>query len=371
MHGWRIGKLFGISIEIHFTWLIILGLILWMVTGDILPTEVPDASPSELWGIGLIATLLFFGSLVLHELAHSVVANRLGADVSRITLFVFGGVSQMSREPDKPKTEFAIAIVGPLTSVALGGLFYWLKGLDAPRLWWAASHWVGYINLLLAAFNMLPAFPLDGGRVLRSALWGIWRNLDRATRVASGFGRAFGYTMIVLGFLIVLLGAGLSGLWLVALGWLLSSAAAASYQRLQLQEALGSVYVHDLMSSPVATIPAAANLNEAAHDYFMTARFTGFGVEDHETIVGMVRMEDLQRVPREQWQFTTVRGVMRELDRDKMTINSDDEAVAALMQMAEHELGRLLVTDRAGNIIGVISHSDIVRLIKLRSGLGI
>ncbi|HDP90479.1 MAG TPA: hypothetical protein ENN42_11090, partial [Thioalkalivibrio sp.] len=247
MHGWRIGKLFGINIEIHFTWLIILGLILWTVTGNILPTEVPDASPSELWGIGLLATLLFFGSLVLHELAHSVVANRLGADVSRITLFVFGGVSQMSREPDKPRTEFAIAIVGPLTSVVLGGLFYalhyWLKGADAPRLWWVASHWVGYINLLLAAFNMLPAFPLDGGRVLRSALWAIWRSLDRATRVASGFGRAFGYMMIVLGFLATLLAGDFSGLWLVALGWLLSSAAAASYQRLQLQEALGGVYV--------------------------------------------------------------------------------------------------------------------------------
>ncbi len=375
MHGWRIGKLFGISIEIHFTWLIILGLILWMVTGDILPTEVPDASPSELWGIGLLATLLFFGSLVLHELAHSVVANRLGADVSRITLFVFGGVSQMSREPDRPKTEFLIAIVGPLTSVVLGGLFYalfyWLRAADAPRLWWVASQWVGRINLLLAAFNMLPAFPLDGGRVLRAALWAIWRSLDRATRVASGFGRGFGYTMIVFGFLLAVLGGGLSGLWLVALGWLLSSAAAASYQRLQLQQALGSIYVHDLMSSPVATIPADANLNEAAHDHFMTARFTGFGVEDDETIVGMVRMEDLQRVPREQWQFTTVRGVMRELDRDKMTINSDDEAVEALMQMAENDLGRLLVTDRAGNIIGIISHSDIVRLIKLRSGLGI
>ncbi len=375
MHGWRIGKLFGISIEIHFTWLIILGLILWMVTGNILPTEVPDASPSELWGIGLITTLMFFGSLVLHELAHSVVANRLGADVSRITLFVFGGVSQMSREPDKPRTEFAIAIVGPLTSVVLGGLFYglfyWLRAADAPRLWWAASQWVGYINLLLAAFNMLPAFPLDGGRVLRAALWAIWRSLDRATRVASGFGRAFGYTMIVFGFLVALFGGPVSGLWLVALGWLLSSAAAASYQRLQLQQALGSVYVHDLMSSPVATIPADANLDAAAHDYFMAARFTGFGVEDDGTIVGMVRMEDLQRVPREQWQFTTVRGVMSELDPERMTINSDDEAVEALMQMAQNDLGRLLVTDRAGNVIGIISHSDIVRLIKLRSGLGI
>lgn len=373
MQGWRIGRLFGITIEIHFTWVIIFGLILYAVTSGVLQAEVPQASTSELWAIGIIATLMFFGSLILHELAHSLVANHTGADVSRITLFVFGGVSQMTREPESPRQEFAIAIVGPLTSVALGalfyGLFYWLRAADAPRLWWVASHWVGRINLALAIFNMLPAFPLDGGRVLRSALWAGWQSLDRATRVASTIGRGFGYAMIVLGFLTMFF-SGLQGLWLVALGWLLSGAAGASYQRLQLQQALGDVYVHDLMSSPVATIPADATLFEAAHDYFMAARFTAFGVEDQGTIVGMVRMEDLQGVPRERWPQVHVRDVMVGLDAKTMTINSDVEAVDALMQMAENQLGRLLVTDRAGNVIGVISHSDIVRLVRVRSGLG-
>lgn len=373
MQGWRIGRLFGITIEIHFTWLIIFGLILYAVTGGVLQAEVPQASTSELWAIGIIATLMFFGSLILHELAHSLVANHTGADVSRITLFVFGGVSQMTREPESPRQEFAIAIVGPLTSVALGalfyGLFYWLRAADAPRLWWVASHWVGRINLALAIFNMLPAFPLDGGRVLRSALWAGWRSLDRATRVASTIGRGFGYAMIVLGFLTMFV-SGLQGLWLVALGWLLSGAAGASYQRLQLQQALGDVYVHDLMSSPVATIPADVTLFEAAHDYFMAARFTAFGVEDQGTIVGMVRMENLQRVPRDRWQDVLVREVMLALDPKTMTVNSDVEAVEALMQMAENQLGRLLVTDRAGSVIGIISHSDIVRLVRVRSGLG-
>jgi len=373
MQGWRIGRLFGITIEIHFTWLIIFGLILWAVTGGVLQTEVPQASTSELWAIGIIATLLFFGSLILHELAHSLVANHTGADVSRITLFVFGGVSQMAREPGSPRQEFAIAIVGPLTSVALGalfyGLFYWLRAVDAPRLWWVASHWVGRINLALAVFNMVPAFPLDGGRVLRSVMWAVWHSLERATRVASTIGRGFGYAMIVLGFLTMFF-SGLQGLWLVALGWLLAGAAGASYQRLQLQQALGDVYVHDLMSSPVATVPADATLFEAAHDYFMAARFTAFGVEDHRAIVGMVRMEDLQGVPRERWQQVRVRDVMAPLDPETMTVNSDAEAVEALMQMAENQLGRLLVTDRAGNVMGIISHSDIVRLVRVRSGLG-
>lgn len=373
MEGWRIGRLFGITIEIHFTWLIIFGLILYTVTGGVLQAQAPNASTSELWAIGIIATLMFFGSLLLHELAHSLVANHSGANVSRITLFVFGGVAQMTREPDTPRQEFAIAIVGPLTSVALGalfyGLFFCLHALDAPRLWLVATRWVGWINLALAVFNMLPAFPLDGGRVLRSALWGAWQSLDRATRVASSIGRGFGYGMIVLGFLTMFV-SGLQGLWLVALGWLLASAASAGYQRLLLEQALGDVYVHDLMSSPVATIPADTTLLEAARDYFMTARFTAFGVEDHGMIVGLVRMEDLQRVPREHWQQVTVREVMTELTPTTMTINSDAEAVEALLQMAENQLGRLLVTDRAGNVIGIISHSDIVRLVRVRSGLG-
>ncbi|MGD9494746.1 MAG: site-2 protease family protein [Armatimonadota bacterium] len=374
MQGWRIGRLFGINVEIHFTWLIIFGMILWLVTSGILPDAAPGASRTELWIIGVIATVLFFLSLLLHEISHSLMANRLGADVSRITLFVFGGVSQMRREPGSPSAELKIAIVGPLTSVVLGGLFLGLhvllRSAGLPQVWWAAANWVGRINLYLAAFNMLPAFPLDGGRVLRAALWSSWNSLERATRHASAIGRGFGYLMIAVGVFGMFFG-GWGGLWFVALGWLLSSAAAGSYQRLQLEQALGDVYVHDLMSSPVATIPADATLDEAAHNYFMAARFTAFAVEDEGRIVGMVRMEHLQNVPREQWQQTSVSEVMQALDPSVMAIKSDAQAVEALIQMAQNDLGRLLVTDRAGNVIGIISHSDIVRLVKVRSGLGV
>ncbi len=373
MHGWRIGRIFGINIEIHFTWLIIFGLILSAVIQQI-SGEAPQASRANLWITAVITTLLFFVCLILHELSHSLMANRLGADVSRITLFVFGGVAQMKREPDSPASEFKVAIVGPLTSAALAGIFYVLhialKSLGVSRVWWTAAGWVATINLALAIFNMLPGFPLDGGRVLRSILWNAWNNLERATRVASTVGRWFGYGMIFLGFLAVI-GGQFGGLWLVALGWLLSSVAAGSYQRMQLQQALGDVYVHDLMSSPVATIPADAGLDRAAHYYFMAARFTAFGVEEGGEIVGVIRMEHLQQVPRERWAFTRVGDVMMPLDRDKMTIDSDEEAVEALMQMAQNDCGRLLVTDHSGNIIGIISHSDIVRLVKVRGGLGL
>ncbi|MBD3292048.1 MAG: CBS domain-containing protein [Armatimonadia bacterium] len=374
MHGWKIGKIFGINIEIHFTWLIIFGLILWLVTQE-LGQRVPEVSGPNLWITVLITTVLFFVCLILHELSHSLMANHQGADVSRITLFVFGGVSQLKKEPDSPMNEFKVAIVGPLTSLVLAVVFWGiaegLQALEVPRLIWTATRWVAGINLALAIFNMLPAFPLDGGRVLRSILWGAWDSLDRATRAASKAGQFFGYAMIGLGFLGLVLAPGLGGLWMVALGWLISSAAAGSYQRLQLQQALGDVYVHDLMSSPVQTIPADTDLATAANQYFMTARFTAFGVEEGGRIVGIVRMEDLKEVPREQWQSTTIGQVTPELDRETMTVNSDEEAVEAMMQMAEHDHSRVLVTDQSGDVIGILSQTDIRRLIKVKSGLGV
>ena len=373
MEGWRIGRIFGINIEIHFTWLIIFGLILWVVTQQIAMAE-PEVTAASLWITAIITTVLFFVCLVLHELAHSVMANHLGADVSRITLFVFGGVSQLKKEPDSPSAEFKVAIVGPLTSVALAGVFYviylGLEALAFPPVWSTAAQWVAWINLALAIFNMLPGFPLDGGRVLRAILWGAWDSLDRATRVASSVGQGFGYVMIGFGFLGLIAGSW-GGLWLVALGWLLSSAAAGSYQRLQLQQTLGDVYVHDIMSSPVQTIPAETSLDEAANEYFMAARFTAFAVEKDDEIVGIVRMEDLQEVSRERWSDLTVAEVMQEIDPETMTINSDDEAVEAMMQMAEHDLNRVMVTDQSGQIIGIISQTDIRRLVRVKSGLGV
>jgi len=373
MHGWRLGKVFGINIEINYTWLIVLGLV-FMLVADQLAGAGRHAAKPEFYLAALVTTLLFFASLILHELAHSVTARRLGMTVTRITLFIFGGVAQMSHEPKNARSEFIMAIVGPLTSLFLGAVFYlfWigLSAAQAPALWTSACKWLAVINAALAAFNMLPAYPLDGGRVLRSALWGAWRNLDRATRVAATIGQWFGYAMVALGFLMLLRGAVLDGLWFLALGWLLSSVAGQSYQRVQLQRVLGDVYVHDLMSSPVATIPAATSLEQAAYQYFLTARFTAFGVEDQGRISGLVRMEDLQGVPKDRWLMTTVGEVAQPLD-PAMTIAADREAVEAMMQMAQNGLGRLLVTDYLGAIIGIISQSDILRLVRVKGGLGV
>ena len=374
MHGWRIGTIAGISIEINFTWLIVFGLIIYTFSTGQLPVLLPHATAAQLWITGLITALLFFASLLLHELAHSLMAQHLGAKVARITLFIFGGVSQMTHEPKDPGSEFKISVVGPLTSIVLGlgflALYRGLKLMDMPRLWSAPCLLVGEINLLLAAFNMLPAFPLDGGRVLRSILWHTWGSLERATRAASTAGRWFGYLMIGFGIMQLMAGQFTGGLWMLALGWLLSSMAAASYQRVQFDQALGGVHVHDLMSSPVATIPADTSLEDAVHNYFLVARFTAFGVEEQGQITGLVRMDQIRAVDRSQWPVTTVGQIMQPLD-DKATVRADEDAVEALMKMAENETGRLLVTDWSGKVIGIISQSDIIRLVRLRGGLGV
>jgi Zn-dependent protease/CBS domain-containing protein len=375
MHGWRLGKFFGINVEINYTWLIIFGLVFYSLSTNLFPQQHPDVPRSQLWLAALVTTLLFFASLLLHELAHSVMARHLGMKVARITLFIFGGVSQMSHEPRSARSEFLMAIVGPLTSLFLAGVFYLFytacRSAGAPGLWTFACGWVAGINALLAGFNMLPAYPLDGGRVLRSALWAAWNNLERATRVAATVGQFFGYAMIAVGVLQLVGGLVVNGLWLLALGWLLTSMASSSYQRVQIQRILGDVYVHDLMSSPVATIPATASLDEAARSYFLPTRFTAFGVEDAGRIVGMVRMDDISAVPQDRWPMTSVSEVAKELDPEKMTIAADKEAVEAMMQMAQNSLGRLLVTDYAGAIVGIISQSDIFQLIRVKGGLGI
>jgi len=335
--GWRIGRIAGISIEIHFTWLVIFGLILYKFSTDLLPSMLPDARPEQLWIAGLATAILAFGSLLLHELAHSLMAQRLGATVSRITLFILGGVAQMTRE--------------------------------LPKLWAIPCLLVGEINIALAVFNMLPAFPLDGGRVLRSILWWRWRSRERATRIASAAGRWLGYLMMGLGVVQLIATDVTGGLWTLALGWLLSTMATASYQRVQLSQALDGVHVHDLMTSPVATIPAAVPLQRAVFDYFLVTGFATLAVEENGEIVGVLHRDQIQAVDQSLWLGTSVAEVMRPLDRDKMTIRADEEAAEALMKMAESGLERLLVVDWRGTVIGIITQSDVVRLLKMRGEL--
>ena len=376
MRGWRIGTIGGIVVEINYTWLIIFGLFFVSLSTGWFPEAHPNMPKVYHWLAGLIATALLFASVLLHELAHSLVGRRSGIEVSRITLFVFGGVAQMKSEPTEPLDEFKMAIAGPATSFILAGLFgaLWLalRGLPGLVLTAETVRYLAYANGVLALFNLVPAFPLDGGRVLRSVIWYFTHDLEHSTRIATTMGQIFGFLLMGLGFWEFMAGGGITGIWYLALGWLLASAAQSSYQHVRMQHVLGDVPVSALMSSPAVTIPANITISQAIQDYFMRLRHGAFPVLDYMgRLVGMLSLSQVKERDQQQWPMLQVSQVMEPLNSDEMTIRPYDEAVNAMLKMAQSSRGRLLVTDATGELVGIISHSDILGLIRIKAGLGV
>lgn len=372
MRGWRIGQVRGIVLEINYTWLIIFGLFFVSLSTTWFPQAYPELAAEWYWGAGLFATLLLFASVLAHELAHSLVAKASGIEVSRITLFVFGGVAQMKSEPKSPADELKIAGAGPVMSVLLAVLFgsLWLMLRNETALVGEVLKYLALANGILAVFNMVPAFPLDGGRVLRAAIWRATGDLQRSTAIASTAGQIFGLLLMTGGFWSLLAGATVSGLWYLALGWLLMNAAQSSYQRLQMEDALGDEPVSALMSQPAATIPADVDLKTAVEDYFLSRRHAAFPVLTEEgDLAGMLSLEQVRSHDRDQWPSTRVRDVMEPVDPEEMTIDPTAQAVEALLKMAEKGRGRLMVTDSLGDLVGIISQSDILRLVRIKAGL--
>lgn len=372
MRGWHIGRIAGIDIEIHFTWLLIFGLFLWSLSTSHFPQVAPRASSLLHWLAGLIATALFFGSLLLHELAHCLVAQRDGLKVQRITLFVFGGLAQLTDEPRTALSELRIAVAGPLTSLILG-LLLWRGALLIPpttaplALARESLYYVGLANFFLSAFNILPAFPLDGGRILRSALWFVWRDIARATGVAAALGRMFGYGLGGVGiWLAVAHGRILDGLWLVFLGWLLGAAAEQAYQRSRIAAALDSITVADYMSSPAITVRADLPLSRFAHDYDFMLRHGAYPVVDQGRVVGMVHRDILRKTPRQLWPVTRVGDIMEALDMRGMVVDADEPLDAALGHMLASGRRRLMVMGPHRKLVGILSHSDVMRALRDR-----
>lgn len=368
----RLGRIFGIEIAVDYTWFIIFLLIASGLATGSFTRFLPDLSPLMRWLIALVTALLFFASVLLHELAHSVVARRFGLPVSGITLFLFGGVSKLTAEPKSPRVEFVMALAGPLTSLALGGLFFLLAILVRPLDGGAFAtifRWLGFVNGFLAAFNLIPGFPLDGGRVLRAGLWHWSRNLSESTRIAATFGQGIGYLMIIGGFLTYFLGGDFGDLWLALIGWFLVNSARSSYQQMVLQDALGGIPVGAVMTTEVDTIPAEVILDHAVHDYIMARNHPAFPVVAGDgRLVGLLCIDDIRRVPREAWSHVTAGQVVAGLTTQH-TIASTTSAWEALVRMSEGRCGRLLVMD-GGQLRGIISRTDIMRITRSRLELG-
>jgi Zn-dependent protease/predicted transcriptional regulator len=371
--AFRIGRVFGIEIEVDWTWFIIFAILVLALSGGLFQDKLPGLSLPDRWLFGLITALLFFSSVLLHELAHSVVARRNGLGITGITLFIFGGVSKMADEPRSPAMELKIAIAGPATSVALSVIFFLLArvmgAVSGAKVVEIICYYLGWVNGMLAAFNLLPGFPLDGGRVLRAGLWRALANLGEATRIASYLGQGLGVVLVVLGVASFFIPFRFGSIWLAFIGWFLIQAAQASYQQLILRQALSTVAVSRIMTAEVAWVPADTTLDQVVHDYVMAYNHPAFPVFDGGNLLGLLCLADIRSRPREQWHYTTARQVVPPLSGD-YTIAPSANAWEALVRISSGSCGRLLVVSE-GRMQGIVSRTDIMRAMRMRVELGV
>jgi Zn-dependent protease len=367
-HTIPLGRIFGIRIDLDYSWFLILGLLTWALAVSYYPAEFGNWSTGEYWVMGLVTALMLFVSVLIHELGHSVVAQRFGMAVPRITLFVFGGVSEIAEEPASPRAEFAMAAVGPLTSFALAALFWELEPLvasSAPLL--ALTRYLAYLNLILGAFNLIPGFPLDGGRVFRAIVWRFTGDYHRATIVAAGTGRVFGFLLIFLGFWRVLAGDFLNGLWIAFIGWFLESAAASMLIQERLKSLIGERRVAYAMKRDFPRVPGDVNVQELVDKYVLPAGARYFVVDSNGGPAGLVTLGRIKEVPRPLWPQTRVSQVMIPMG-SLNTIPSDAHLWDALEKMGRDGVNQLPVVDRNG-IVGVLSRDDVMQNLRIQQAL--
>ena len=368
-----LGKIAGIPIYLDYSWFVIFFLIVWTISYSLMPSVFPGLSPFYSLIIGVVTALLFFASLLVHELAHCIVARRNGLRIRRITLFLLGGVSDMEDEPTNASVELRMAAVGPLTSLAIALLFgaIWLfsEYLALSPLIQAPLFYLALVNLLMAGFNFIPAFPMDGGRVLRSLLWKRNGDLVRATEEASTAGRAIAWVIIFVGVFFLFFIDLISGIWFVLIGWFISSSSSASLRQTMIEEDLRGVKAADLMTRNVDSVTPDMTLQELSEEFLRT-KHTGFPVTANGQLEGCVTMHDLRRFGREKWATIRVRDAMTPKDK-LVTACAEDPAMTVLSSMQRGSIGRIFVMD-GDRVSGIITRSDVVKALELREGtLGI
>ncbi len=368
--GIRLFRLFGFEVKVDLSWLVLAFLITWSLARGLFPNYYKNFAPSTYWIMGAAGAVGLFVSIVFHELWHSLVARRFGLPMKGITLFIFGGVSEMTDEPANAKVEFFMAVAGPLSSVVLGGILLGVTALargtfSLPTR--AVLAYLGVLNLILAGFNLIPAFPLDGGRVLRSVLWGAKGNLRWATRVASRVGSIFGFLLIAVGVFEFFVGNFVGGIWMFLIGLFLRNAAQASYQQVVVRRALEGEHVRRFMVPDPVTVSPDATVDDLVENYIYKHHFKMYPVEDHGELVGCVNVNQVKEIPRGERERHAVREIARACSPDN-TIGPDDDAMNALARMSRTNSTRLMVTDH-GRLLGMITLKDLMSFLSLKIDL--
>jgi len=366
----KIGRIAGIEIGIHYTWLLAIFIFTWLLGQGYFPTSYPGWKPYFYWIAGFLATFLLFISVLIHELAHSLVAKSRGLPVSSITLFILGGVSNLTEEPEKPGLEFVMAIVGPGTSLILAGIFWgiwYLLGNQAIFIK-AIIGYMALANALLAGFNLLPGFPLDGGRVFRSILWRTTGNLIKATNIAAIVGRVFGWGFMALGvwFAFFVMGGFLNGIWFIFIGWFLNNAADNSRYEATLREHLTGVQVGQVMEKDVESVTPDTTVSDLVQTVFIQRRKRAIPVTSGDNLVGVVTISDIKGVPQERWQITPVSRVMH---RDPIhSVKSEDDLNAAMKLITQYDLNQIPILNQ-GKLVGILTRADIINYLQLSQEL--
>jgi len=363
-NSWQIGRVLGIPLKIHVSWFLVFGLITWSLARYYFPLVLSHRPSWEYWGLGVVAAFLLFASVLVHELGHCVVALRYRIPIAQITLFIFGGMAQIRREAPTPKAEFLIAIAGPIVSVLIA-LGFWgvavLPGATPSMV--AVSEHLRNINFMLAAFNLVPGYPLDGGRVLRAGLWAWSKNFHRATRQAARAGQGFALLLVLVGVWDMAVGVAIGGMWFILIGVFLYTAAQSSHRQMVFQESLNGLRVADVMTPDVMMLDARLTVDQAVNDYFLRLGFGGFPVVDDGRVVGMLSLKELKAIPRERWQDVTVGQVMIP-HGPEMEAYPDEPITLAMERMFHEDRSRLVVRD-GEKVLGLVTRSGIARFLDL------
>ncbi|MDP6576356.1 MAG: site-2 protease family protein [Dehalococcoidales bacterium] len=367
------GKIFGIQFRLHYSWFFVFGLITVSLAWQYFPFIYPGWGSGTYWAVGIVASLLFFTSVVAHELAHSLVGRANGIPVKSITLFIFGGVAHMTREAARYGAEFRMAVAGPVASLLIGGLFFLLHLLlgDMSELIAAMAFWLATINVVLAVFNLIPGFPLDGGRVFRSLLWRFSGDYQRATQIATRVGRGVGYAFILGGISMIFLfpQQWFSGLWLAFIGWFLSSVASASYRRARWQEALRRLTAAEAMTSGCPVVSSEVMVGRLVQEYVFLSGHRCFLVTDNSELQGILTLGNIKSIARSDWETTRVADIMTPAGKLKVAYPEQD-VLSVLEQMEESGVNQMPVVS-GGKVIGLVIRDNIIRLLRTRTELKI